>query len=103
MLDVKKLLTKMMTGFLPLANIASGYESVGSINANTYKDVTINHNLGTNQVHVVATLFSSGTAMNIGNTTISIHSISTNTAQVRVFNNRSSTLSPAIEWLAIKE
>ena len=102
MLDIKKLLTKMMTSFLPLANIAHGYESVGTISANSYKDVTINHNLGTNQVHVVATMFSSGTAVNIGNTTITVHDVSTNTAQVRVFNNRSTTLSPALEWLAIK-
>ena len=102
MLDIKKLLTKMMTNFLPKANIAHGYESVGTVNASSYKDVTINHNLGTNQVHVVATMFSSGTAVNIGNTTITVHDVSTNTAQVRVFNNRSTTLSPALEWLAIK-
>ena len=102
MLDVKKLLTKMMTSFMPKANIAHGYESVGTINANTYKDVTITHNLGTSQVHVIATMFSSGTAINIGNTTITVHDVSTNTAEVRVFNNRSTTLSPGIEWLAIK-
>lgn len=102
MLDVKKLLTKMMTSFMPKSDIAHGYESAGTVSANSYKDVTITHNLGTNQVHVIAVMFSSGTAVNIGNVAISVHDVSTNTAQVRIFNNRSAALSPGIEWLAIK-
>ena len=79
---------------------AHGYVAVGQISASSYKDVTITHNLGVN-AHVVATMFSSGTAVNIGSVTITIHDITATTAQIRVFNNRSTTLSPGIEWIAI--
>lgn len=79
---------------------AHGYAAVGQISANSYKDVTITHNLGV-YAHVVATMFSSGTAVNIGAVTITIHDITATTAQIRVFNNRSTTLNPGIEWIAI--
>ena len=84
-----------------LPQIACGHMSVGSVNASSYKDVTITHNLGAD-ANVVASLFTSGTAANIGNTTVSVHDITATTAQVRVFNNRTGSFSPAIEWIAVK-
>lgn len=73
--------------------------NLGQISANSYKDATITHNLGAGAI-VVATLFSSGTAANIGQTTCTVHSVDATTAKIRVFNNRSSTLSPYINWIA---
>ena len=82
-------------------NVACGNEQPGQISASSYKDVQITHNLGSG-AHVVATMLSSGTAVNIGNTTVSVYDITSTTAKIRIFNNRSSTITPQIEWIAIK-
>ena len=81
--------------------LAGGHQSVGTISANSYKDVTITHNLGAN-TRVVATLYSSGTAVNIGNTAVVIADITDTQATIRIFNNRSSTITPYVDWIAIK-
>lgn len=83
-----------------LPQFAAGYVSVGTVNATSYKDVTITHNLGAS-ARVVACLFSSGTASNIGEVTVSVHDITATTAQIRVFNNRSGSINPGVEWIAI--
>lgn len=80
--------------------VAYGNESVGTISSSSYKDVVITHNLGAS-ARVVATLYSSGTAVNIGNTTVSIASITATQATIRVFNNRTSTINPGLEWIAV--
>lgn len=82
-------------------DVACGNAQPGQISASSYKDVSITHNLGSG-AHVVATMLSSGTAVNIGNTTVSVYDITSTTAKIRIFNNRSSTITPQIEWIAIK-
>ena len=73
---------------------------LGQISANSYKDATITHNLGAGAI-VVATLYSSGTAVNIGATSCTVHDVTATTAKIRVFNNRNSSLSPYINWIAM--
>lgn len=105
MLDVKKLFKKIVQNMFLNSQITGGYVSdVGTISANSYKDVEITHNFGTTtRVYVVATLFSSGTAVNIGSTTVTVHSVTSTKATVRIFNNRSASISPALEWIAIRK
>lgn len=100
MLDLKAWISKVTATINGMPKMACGEESVGQISASSYKDVTITHNLGAN-TKVVATLFSSGTAVNIGNTTVSVHDITSTTAKIRIFNNRTSTINPNVEWIAI--
>ena len=79
-----------------------GYETVGSISTNSYKDVELSFNKTFAAApHVVACLSSSGTAGNIGNVCVSVFGITTTGCTIRVFNNRGSSLSPAVEWIAI--
>ena len=79
-----------------------GSESVGTVSANSYKDVAVTFSPAFSSTpNVVATLFSSGTAVNIGNTTVSVYDISTSGCKIRIFNNRSSTINPNVEWIAI--
>lgn len=100
MLNIKKLFIKILDCMFNKSNIAMGRVSVGTVAANSYTDVTITHNLGT-KARVVGTLFSSGTASNIGSVCVALSAKTATTATFRVFNDRSSTISPAIEWIAI--
>lgn len=105
MFDLKKWIAKVTNSIVSLTarqdiKMEAGYESVGQINANSYKDVTLSFSFSSTP-RVVATLFSSGTAVNIGDVTCTVHSVTSTSAKVRVFNNRSSTLSPGIEWIAV--
>lgn len=105
MLNTKKLFTKILqslNGMLPKSNVAMGRVSVGQIAANSYGDVTITHNLGSN-ARVVAVLFSSGTSSTIGSVCVALEAKTANTATFRVFNDRSSTINPALEWIAINK
>ena len=105
MLNTKKLFTKILqslNGMLPKSNVAMGRVAVGQIAANSYGDVTITHNLGSN-ARVVAVLFSSGTSSTIGSVCVALESKTANTATFRVFNDRSSTINPALEWIAINK
>lgn len=79
-----------------------GSESVGTISASSYKDVSITFSPAFSSVPtVVATLFSSGTAVNIGNTAVSVYDIDESGCKIRIFNNRTSTINPNVEWIAI--
>ena len=98
--DSKSTIEQIIDRLDDLPKIAYGNESVGTISASSYKDVTITHNLGAS-ARVVATLFLSGTAVNIGNTTVSIASITSTQATIRIFNNRTSTINPGLEWIAV--
>lgn len=100
MLDLKAWISKVTATINGMPKMACGEETVGTISASSYKDITITHNLGAN-TRVVATLFSSGTAVNIGNTTVSVYDITSTTAKIRIFNNRTSTINPNVEWIAM--
>ena len=105
MLDLKKWIAKVTDSIASLTarqdiKMAAGYESVGQINANAYKDVTLSYSFSSTP-RVVATIFSSGTAVNLGDVTCTVHDVTATSAKVRIFNNRSSTLSPGIEWIAV--
>ena len=88
--------------YIPKTYIKAGHVSVGSINANSYKDITVTHGFPDGSYYITATLFTAGTAANIGNVTVSIAATNANDATIRVFNNRSTALSPAIEWIAVR-
>lgn len=82
--------------------MASGHETFSSIATNSYADVTVTFNTAFNSApHVVACLSTTGTAGNIGNVSVAVHTISKTGCTIRVFNNRGSALSPAVEWIAI--
>ena len=98
--DSKSTIEQIQDRLDEIPHIAYGNESVGTVSASSYKDVTITHNLGAS-AHVVATLYSSGTAVNIGNITVSIAGITATEATIRVFNNRTSTINPGLEWIAM--
>lgn len=79
-----------------------GSESVGTVSASSYKDVAVTFSPAFSSTpNVVATLFSSGTAVNIGNTTVSVYDISASGCKIRIFNNRTSTINPNVEWIAM--
>lgn len=81
--------------------VQSGTADPGTCNVG-YTDVNVTFPTAFESVpHVVATLFTSGTATNIGNTTVSVYNITTNGCTIRVFNNRGSAFSPDIEWVAV--
>lgn len=78
--------------------MAVAYIDCGTINANAYKDVTFNYSgkgFGSNPT-VVATLNSSGTAVNIGAVCVAVASFSTTHATIRIFNNRSASIHPYV-------
>lgn len=83
-------------------NIAGGREVVGSINANSYKDITVTHNFPAGTYRLVATLYSSGTASNIGSICVAVESTGANTATIRIFNDRNNAINPGLEWIAIR-
>lgn len=88
--------------YIPKNYIAGGLISAGTVNANSYKDVTVTHNFPNGSYYITATLYSSGTAVNIGNVCVSIASATENTATIRIFNNRSSAINPGLEWVAVR-
>lgn len=80
------------TGTASFSNVASG----------SYADVTITHGFGETPA-VVACLQSAGTAANMGNVSVSVASITTTQATIRLFNNRPSSagaISPNVTWIA---
>ena len=82
--------------------LKGGHETFPSIATGTYADVTVTFGTAFNSApHVVACLSTTGTAGNIGNVTVAVHSITTTGFTIRVFNNRGGSLSPAVEWIAI--
>ena len=88
--------------YIPKNYIKGGLISAGTVNANSYKDVTVTHNFPADSYYITATLYSSGTAVNIGNVCVSIASAGENTATIRIFNNRSSAINPGLEWVSVR-
>lgn len=99
----KSTIEQIMDRIDALPKTTGGHASLGSIATNNYGDATISFGTGTftSAPHVVACLSTSGTAGNIGNVSVSVFNITTTGCTVRVFNNRGSALSPAIEWIAV--
>lgn len=80
----------------------SGHVVFSSIATNSYADKTVTFSTSFNSApNVVATLSTSGTAGNIGNVSVSVFNITSTDCTIRVFNNRGSSLSPAVEWVAV--
>ena len=99
----KSTIEQIMDRIDALPKTTGGHASLGSIATNNYGDATISFGTGTftSAPNVVACLSTSGTAGNIGNVSVSVFNITTTGCTVRVFNNRGSALSPAIEWIAV--
>lgn len=82
--------------------IKSGNANIGQISANSYKDFSVAFGEPFDkQPNVSATLFSSGKAVNIGNVCVSVFGVSSTGFTIRIFNNRSSTINPTVEWIAV--
>lgn len=90
-------------------NIKTGKITNVSVPANSYKDYTISYSGGAligytpfeNVPVVVACFESTSTSANFGRCTLSVHSITTTTAKVRIFNSDTSERSPNIYWIAM--
>lgn len=77
---------------------------VGSqVSANSYLDraVTFNKTFPS-APNVTASLFSTGTAGNIGQISVAVKEISTTGCTLRVFNGSTAARTPAIEWIAVE-
>lgn len=104
--DSKSTIEQIITRLDNIANdiptVDGGHESMGSINTNSYADKSITfHQTFASAPNVTACLSTTGTAGNIGNVSVAVNNISKTGCTVRVFNNRGSSLSPAIEWVAV--
>lgn len=85
-----------------LPTVDSGNAAIGSVSANSYKDITVTFTATFSEIpHITATLYSSGTAVNIGSVCVSVAAKSKTGCTLRLFNNRSSAINPSIEWTAI--
>lgn len=81
--------------------VQSGTADPGSV-AVGYTDANVTFPVAFETVpNVVATLLTSGTATNIGNTSVSVHNITKTGCTIRIFNNRGSAFSPDLEWIAV--
>lgn len=81
--------------------VQSGRANPGTV-AVGYTDMNVTFPVAFETVpNVVATLFSSGTATNIGNTTVAVHNITTTGCSIRIFNNRGASFNPLLEWIAV--
>ena len=103
MLDLKAWMAKITNAIKSLSarqniRMAVAYIDCGTISANAYKDVTFSYSSAgfSGYPTVLATLNSSGTAVNIGNVCVSVSSYNPTQATIRVFNNRSATIHPYV-------
>ena len=101
--DSKSTIEQIQERLDDLPKVVGGHEAYSSIATNAYADKTISFGSGTfsSTPNVVACLSTSGTAGNIGKVSVSVFNVSTTGATIRVFNNRGSALSPAVEWIAV--
>ena len=95
MLNVKKLLTKLMY------RTCGGAFPVGNVSGGSYKDLTVTFDKAFSAVpSVVVCLNSNSISPNMGLVTAAVLSRSTTGFSVRVFNADSSGRSPYIDWVA---
>ena len=98
MLDIKKLLTKMLKN---TPQIRYGGKSMGSCAANTYTDVAVTFRSPMKGTPVVVcSLRSTSTAGALGSFTISAINPTASGFTARVFNNTSAARSPAMDYIA---
>ena len=99
MLDVKKLLTKMLKN---TPQIRYGTGTLGAVPANSYKDFSVSFSSAMKgQPHVVCSMLSTSTSPTMGSiTTCAINATATGFT-CRVFNNTSSQRTPAVEYIAL--
>lgn len=99
MLDVKKLLTKMLKNMPEIRHGTA--TNLGTAAANTYTDKAITFDEPMNGVPtVVCQFYSTATAGGMGGLTVSAINPTKNGFTARIFNNTSSGRAPAIEWVA---
>lgn len=99
MLDVKKLLAKMLKNMPAIRH--GGFVSLGQISANSYKDFKIVFDEPMNGVPVVVcSLYSTATNSAIGSITASAINPTANGFTCRVFNNSTSARTPALSYVA---
>lgn len=112
MLDMKKLIAKILGRLISLnerdnIKIATAYLTVGQIAANSYKDVTFNYSSAnfdsSKAVFVNATLNSSGTSNTLGNICVAVANFNATSATIRIFNSRSSTVTPMVICTALQK
>lgn len=85
-----------------LPQIRKGYISLGKVNANSYKDVTVTFSSAMSETPiVVCSMFSTSTSPTMGGIAVSAINASTSGFTCRAFNNTSSARTPAIEYIAI--
>lgn len=109
MLSLKEWINKVTAAIASLTarqniKMATDYIDVGTISANSYKDVAFNYSSAgfSGSPTVIATLNSSGTASNIGSVCVAVAAFNSTSATIRVFNNRSATIHPYVICAAYK-
>ncbi len=100
-------LNNMEEGIAEIENMvpkfSAGYELMGTIQNNSYADKSVTFDPPFSDVpNVVACLSTTGTVGNIGNVSVAVNAITKTGCTIRVFNNRGSSLSPAVEWIAVE-
>lgn len=97
---IKILDTKAEEGDSPI--IDSGRDTtLGTVNSNSYKDVSISFNKTFQSVpNVVACFESTATSYGFGRLSLGVHSVTTTGFKVRVFNADTGERSPYIQWIA---
>ena len=82
--------------------VDSGREtSLGTVNSNSYKDVSISFNKTFQSVpNVVACFESTAGSYGFGRLSLGVHSVTTTGFKVRVFNADTGGRSPYIQWIA---
>lgn len=99
MLDIKKLLTKVLKN---TPEIRTGYETIGSVPANSYTDFSITFGSAmAGTPRVIVNLVSTATTPTMGSFHACAINASTTGFTVRIFNNTSSARSPAIRYVAM--
>lgn len=101
--DGKSTIEQIIDRLDNLPKTVSGRETFSTITTGNYADKTISFGADTFTAapNVVACLSTTGTAANIGNVSVSVHTITATGATLRVFNNRGGDLAPAVEWVAV--
>lgn len=108
MLNIKKLLTKMLVSLkgkqnsIGITTIARGYNGGASVPANSYKDFTISFGKTfPANPDVVVGFISESTAGAFGRCSCAVHSLTTTGCKIRMFNSDTVSRAPGFEWIAI--
>lgn len=92
------------SGNIGLPQIRKGYADLGSVSANSYKDVTVTFDSALpGKPAVLCSMVSTSTSPTMGSISVSPIYVSASGFTCRVFNNTSNPRSPGVEYLAIYE